>query len=74
VEIRIDTDETKNCAAMARSAWSGVAGRLARKQMDEETADALLYETEFWARRHEAYESDELQMRRIVAIKSSDAL
>ena len=74
VEIRIDTDKTKNCAAMARSVWSGVAGRLARKQMDEETADALLYETEFWARRHEAYESGELKMRRIVAIKSSDAL
>jgi hypothetical protein len=47
VEIRVDTDETKNCSAMARSAWSGVAGRLARKQMDEETADALLYKTEF---------------------------
>jgi hypothetical protein len=47
VEIRVDIDETKNCAAMARSAWSGVAGRLARKQMDEETADALLYKTEF---------------------------
>ena len=74
VDIRVSIDETDNCAAMARSAWSGVAGRLAKKQMDEETADALLYETEFWARRHEAYEAGELQMRRIVAFKSSDSL
>jgi len=73
VEIRSDTDETNNRSAMARAAWSGVAARLAGKEIDEQTADILLYETDFWAKRHEAFEVGELQMRRIVALKSSAA-
>lgn len=68
VEIRSDTDETGNRSAMARAAWSGVATRLAGKEIDEQTADVLLYETDFWAKRHEAFEAGELQMRRIVAL------
>lgn len=73
VEIRVDTDETNNRSAMARAAWSGVAARLAGQEIDEQTADVLLYETDFWAKRHEAFEVGELQMRRIVALTGSAA-
>ena len=70
-EIRVNADETEEYTAKARTAWSGLAERIAGEELDQGLADALLRETKLWDRRNEAYAAGELQMRRLVAFTNT---
>jgi len=70
-EIRVNADETKEYTAKARTAWSGLAERIAGEELDEGLSAALLRETKLWDRRNEAYAAGELEMRRIVAFRNT---
>lgn len=70
-EIRVNADETEEYTAKARTAWSGLAERIAGEELDEGLSAALLRETKLWDRRNEAYAAGELEMRRIVAFRNT---
>lgn len=70
-EVRVNADETEEYTAKARTAWSGLAERIAGEELDEGLSAALLRETKLWDRRNEAYAAGELEMRRIVAFRNT---
>jgi SAM-dependent methyltransferase len=76
LEIRINANETERYMDMVKGAWNIVAAKLKAnpEDADPEMAEAMRAEIDLWTRRNKAFETGNLQVRRVVAFKRKEVM
>lgn len=70
-EVRVTEDVTGTFRGMAIGAWAGLTGRIAGMSLAPELKACMVAELERWMRRIAAFDSGDLRLYRVYALKSA---